>query len=118
MENKYAIINIDTIQTRINKLLVEAKELLEEDDLEWREEFLNYKDYSPDFEEYSDNSKYFYIIMGKIETYQELLFQSIPLLPEIEKAFNAGVISNSSDQYIMETKLSKQDYIDNFKLEI
>lgn len=100
MENNYVIINRNTIQTRIDELLVEAKELLKENDLEWQEEFLNYKDYSPDFEEYSDNSKYFYIIMGKIETYQELLFQSISLIPIIENAIQFGKDNRSENSFL------------------
>ena len=84
-ENQYIIISKTTLEKRIEELFIEAKELLEEDGLEWQDEFLNYKDFSPNFEEYSDNSKYFYIIMGKIESLQEVLSQSIPLIPEIEK---------------------------------
>lgn len=85
MKNKYIIINKSVLEKRIEDLFIEAKELLEEDGLDWQDEFLNYKDFSPNFEEYSDNSKYFYIIMGKIESLQDFLSQSTPLIPEIEK---------------------------------
>ena len=71
MKDEYIIINKTAIQKRIEELFTEAKELLEEDGLEWQDEFLNYKDFSPNFEEYSDNSKYFYIIIGKIESLQD-----------------------------------------------
>lgn len=94
MKNKYIIINKSVLEKRIEDLFIEAKELLEEDGLDWQDEFLNYKDFSPNFEEYSDNSKYFYIIMGKIESLQDFLSQSTPLIPEIEKAYEAGKLDN------------------------
>lgn len=83
--NEYVIVSKTAIQKRIEELFTEAKKLLEEDGLEWQDEFLNYKDFSPNFEEYSDNSKYFYIIMGKIESLQDYLYQSTPLIPELER---------------------------------
>lgn len=85
MKDEFIIINKTAIQKKIEELFIEAKELLEEDGLEWQDEFLNYQDFSPSFEEYSDNYKYFYIIMGKIESLQDYLSQSTPLIPEIKK---------------------------------
>jgi hypothetical protein len=90
MENKYIIINRDTIQTRIEEL-ENTIPLDRQEDSE---------------------------IDRELSVLRKILSQSIPLIPKLEHAFNAGVISNSSDQYIIETKLSKQDCIDNFKLEI
>jgi len=140
--NEYIIINKTSIQKRIEKLFIEAKELLKEDGLEWQDEFLNYKDFSPNFEEYSDNSKYFYIIMGKIESLQDFLSQSTPLIPEIEKhsieftktllnctVSEAKSINNIKEYHPKEYQLLLgelelngkeifKDYISNLKLDI
>ena len=122
MKDEYIIINKSVLEKRIEELFTEAKELLEEDGLEWQDEFLNYKDFSPNFEGYSDNSKYFYIIMGKIESLQDFLSQSTPLIPEIEKAFDAGSdygedCANSS-MGVGEDYPNKQNYISNLKLDL
>ena len=42
---------------------------------------------------------------------KELLSQSTPLIPEIEKAFDAGMYQDADYQY-------KQDYISNLKLDL
>lgn len=124
MKEEYVIINKSVLEKRIEELFTEAKELLEEDGLEWQDEFLNYKDFSPNFEEYSDNSKYFYIIMGKIESLQDFLSQSTPLIPEIEKVFDEGSesprIAGSYPTFerLKEQQQDKQDYISNLKLDI
>ena len=109
MKDEYIIINKTAIQKRIEELFTEAKELLEEDGLEWQDEFLNYKDFSPNFEEYSDNSKYFYIIMGKIESLQDFLSQSTPLIPEIEKH------SIEFTKTLLSCTVSEAKSIDNIK---
>ena len=142
MKDKYIIISKTTLEKRIEELFTEAKELLEEDGLEWQDEFLNYKDFSPNFEEYSDNSKYFYIIMGKIESLQDFLSQSTPLIPEIEKhsieftktllnctVSEAKSINNIKEYHPKEYQLLLgelelngkkifEDYISNLKLDI
>ena len=109
MKNEYIIINKSVLEKRIEELFTEAKELLEEDGLEWQDEFLNYKDFSPNFEEYSDNSKYFYIIMGKIESLQDFLSQSTPLIPEIEKH------SIEFTKTLLSCTVSEAKSIDNIK---
>ena len=109
MKDKYIIISKTTLEKRIEELFTEAKELLEEDGLEWQDEFLNYKDFSPNFEEYSDNSKYFYIIMGKIESLQDFLSQSTPLIPEIEKH------SIEFTKTLLNCTVSEAKSIDNIK---
>ena len=109
MKDKYIIISKTTLEKRIEELFTEAKELLEEDGLEWQDEFLNYKDFSPNFEEYSDNSKYFYIIMGKIESLQDFLSQSTPLIPEIEKH------SIEFTKTLLSCTVSEAKSIDNIK---
>ena len=109
MKDKYIIISKPTLEKRIEELFTEAKELLEEDGLEWQDEFLNYKDFSPNFEEYSDNSKYFYIIMGKIESLQDFLSQSTPLIPEIEKH------SIEFTKTLLSCTVSEAKSIDNIK---
>lgn len=67
------LIDKKIIEEKIDNLFKEAKELVEEENLEWSDDFLNYKDYSPDFEEYSENCKYFYIVVGKIESLEAIL---------------------------------------------
>ena len=109
MKEEYVIINKSVLEKRIEELFTEAKELLEEDGLEWQDEFLNYKDFSPNFEEYSDNSKYFYIIMGKIESLQDFLSQSTPLIPEIEKH------SIEFTKTLLSCTVSEAKSIDNIK---
>lgn len=109
MKDEYIIINKSVLEKRIEELFTEAKELLEEDGLEWQDEFLNYKDFSPNFEEYSDNSKYFYIIMGKIESLQDFLSQSTPLIPEIEKH------SIEFTKTLLSCTVSEAKSIDNIK---
>ena len=115
MKDEYIIINKSVLEKRIEELFTEAKELLEEDGLEWQDEFLNYKDFSPNFEEYSDNSKYFYIIMGKIESLQDFLSQSTPLIPEIEKAWETCSKLRSVQNVVVR---NKTEYISNLKLDI
>ena len=117
MNNEYIIINKSVLEKRIEELFTEAKELLEEDGLEWQDEFLNYKDFSPNFEEYSDNSKYFYIIMGKIESLQDFLSQSTPLIPEIKKSlFDA--FTDAPERGTREYAEYVSNYISNLKLNV
>lgn len=120
MKNEYIIINKTQLLKRIEELFIEAKELLEEDGLEWQDEFLNYKDFSPNFEEYSDNFKYFYIIMGKIESLQDYLSQSTPLIPEIQNGIYAGYKFARQNFYNADNTLQPkvQEYISNLKLDI
>ena len=57
---------------------------------------------------------------GKIEGIKHVLSQSTPLIPEIEKTFNASKITtgmNQRNQFAYKYKNSK-DYISNLKLEI
>ena len=115
MKDEYIIINKTAIQKRIEDLFTEATELLEEEDLGWQDEFLDYKNFSPNFEEYSDNSKYFYIIMGKIESLQDILSQSTPLIPVIDRTYDAGILDK--DLSLMFDN-PKARYISNLKLEI
>ena len=51
--------------------------------------------------------------------YNEILSQSTPLIPEIEKSFDAGrKLSNKSQLYTPDFYWTKQDYISNLKLDI
>lgn len=52
-------------------------------------------------------------------TYKEILSQSTPLIPEIEKAFDAGrKLSDKSQLYTPDFYWTKEDYISNLKLGI
>lgn len=48
---------------------------------------------------------------AELSLLQQFLSQSNPLIPEIEKAFDAGMYQDANYQY-------KQDYISNLKLDI
>lgn len=52
---------------------------------------------------------------AKMHIYREILSQSTPLIPEIEKAFDAG---SERDEYGYGNANDKQDYISNLKLDI
>lgn len=91
--NNYIIINSDTIQKRIDK--IKASQVISE--------MLN------------DN------IRAGIENYEikcleEVLSQSIPLIPEITKAYNAGKIHN--DLSVAGFDNPQGRYINELKLEI
>ena len=58
--------------------------------------------------------------LGQINTLNEVLSQSTPLIPEIEKAFDEGVKLKWEGILIKKSELEqqKQDYISNLKLDI
>lgn len=65
-----------------------------------------------EMEEHSYNSEEYYIRNLEKTILEEILSQSTPLIPEIEKAFGLGAANNA----IGEPSLS--DYITNLKLNI
>lgn len=89
MNNEYGIINITSIQKRIEEL----EDRIKNDGL-FLEEIQHYK--------------------GQIFTLKQILSQSTSLIPEIEKAFDAGAIYLYSGR---ETN-SKKEYVWNLNLEI
>jgi hypothetical protein len=94
--SKYVIIDVETIQKRIEEL---EKEMF----------FLNW------------NAKDAYEDIGKLSAYKKILSQSTPLIPEIEKAFYAGVKSrfdNIGKPTIDSVIQDEKDYISNLKLDI
>ena len=97
MKDEYIIINKTAIQKRIEELEQIEQELIK-------------------------NGHKFAVTRGKIDELISLLSQSTPLIPEIEKAFDAG--SNwgedcaNSKIGVGEDYLNKQDYISNLKLDI
>lgn len=104
MNNEYIIINKTAIQKRIEEL---EKELQNLENLERK-----YRDKSWD-EEYA-------ILPKQIDLLKAILSQSTPLIPEIEKAFNASKITtgmNQRNQFAYKYKNSK-DYISSLKLNI
>lgn len=84
MENEYIIVNKSAIEKDIADLEIFRK-----------------------FGSGDDNDYY----IGQIKSLKQVLSQSIPLIPEIEKAWVAGAMTWS-------TLNAKQDYIDNLNLEI
>ena len=60
---------------------------------------------------------------AKIQELKQILSQSTPLIPEIEKAFDAGHCLSGRSNFRKETKeyksyIDKQDYISNLKLDV
>ena len=96
MKDEYIIINKTAIQKRIEELEKQKIGL------------------SPNL----DISEY-YDIEDKVNLIKEILSQSTPLIPEIEKAFDAGrKLSHRSQLYVPDFYWTKEDYISNLKLDI
>ena len=97
MKNEYITINKSVLEKRIEEL----------------------KEISP-----LDRLCYDGMIECEERVLKQILSQSTPLIPEIEKAFDAGIdfISDASDFPMGDAKkkdsLSKEDYISNLKLDI
>ena len=100
MKDEYVIINKTSILKRIEEL---------EDE---RDGFI----YNPNKTE--DSVCY----NSKIRLLKQILSQSTPLIPEIEKAFDAGYDLNTWEQLEIPNEerdyLNTQDYISNLKLDI
>lgn len=60
-----------------DEYISEMKDILSDCEIEWNENYLNPRDYSPEFDfGYEDNSRWFYIVLGKyiaITDYQKNL---------------------------------------------
>lgn len=98
MNNEYIIINRTAIQKRIEELEKECKDL----NTQWHDR----------------KAKSLEIIALK-----QILSQSIPLIPEVKKAFDAGQDLSGRANFKKGTKeynsyIDKQDYISNLKLDI
>lgn len=95
--NNYVIIDADKLKLRIEELEKEIK-------------FLTAKD------AYGD--------IGKLSAYKQILSQSTPLIPEIEKAFDVGSLKTEQCFNIYNGFVSgivykdKENYISNLKLDI
>lgn len=87
---QYAIINVEAIQKRIEEL--EKQRLLELKD---------------DF--------YDILYLGEIKALNDVLSQSTPLLPEVSKAYDAGMLHKELSQMF---DYPKGRYLNNLKLDI
>lgn len=94
-EEEYIIINKTAIQKRIEELEKSKIGL------------------SPNL----DTSEY-YNIEAKINLLKEILSQSTPLIPELEKVYDVGRSSFNSALSYEECKEDYYDYISNLKLDI
>ena len=93
---KYVIIDAEAIQKRIEELEKEYDQKSKVNDSQWCS-----------------------IISGQIIALKKILSQSTPLIPEIEKAFDAGrKLSDRSQLYVPDFYWTKEDYITNLKLDI
>jgi len=93
MNNEYIIVNKTAIQKRIEEL---EKERL----LELKDDF------------------YDILYLGKINSLKQILSQSTPLIPEIEKAFDAGGVFCFNVNIENKYDGDKNEYISNLKLDI
>lgn len=94
--NNYIIIDADKLRLRIEELESKQKE----------------------FENLPHNPISTYnTLQYESNIYKQLLSQSTPLIPEIEKSFDAGRISCFSSKS-PDGSAEKQDYISNLKLDI
>jgi len=89
MKDEYIIINKTAIQKRIEELEQIEQELIK-------------------------NGHKFAVTRGKIDELISLLFQSTPLIPEIEKAYFEGECYGIGT----DACITKEDYISNLKLDI
>lgn len=56
----------NSLRQKQKELLIEMQDILKECDIEWNDNYINHKDFSPPFEYGNeDNEKWFYIILGK-----------------------------------------------------
>ena len=92
--NKYVIIDAEALEKRIEELLHDNKELT-----------------------YSDEAIPYGLaaIAGKIELLKQILSQSTPLIPEISKAYDAGIKDKELSQMFDNPK---GRYVYNLKLDI
>jgi len=99
MKDEYIIINKTLIQKRIEELEDQLKTL---------------------GDTYEEEIHTHGFISGEINQLKKILSQSTPLIPEIEKAFDAGF--KTKQQGILMKKIEytqqRQDYISNLKLDI
>jgi hypothetical protein len=92
--NKYVIIDAEAIQQRIEEL----EDKIQNDGL------------------FPQEIQYF---KGEIHALKRLLSQSTPLIPEIEKAFDAGgAYTLASHKDFKQIHPNKKQYISNLKLDI
>ena len=106
-KDEYIIINKTAIQKRIEECEEVILELSDRNPTDWEE------------------AKNKVLLKNKTELnlLREILFQSTPLIPEIEKAFVAGENYQEAEEWHEDyeggiTQPTKQDYISNLKLDI
>lgn len=113
--NKYVIINIEVLQKRIEELDVLIVNILQATKKEFDRLGNGLK-----FQEFKENisSTQTQLILER-RLLKQILSQSIPLIPEIEKAFTAGnSFGIGSHKDFIQTHLNKEDYINELKLDI
>jgi hypothetical protein len=93
MTQEYIIVNKTTLEKKIEELRVDWKERNDEGDAQW----------------YTLECT---LIAGQLIALERILYQSTPLIPEIEKAFGLGAANHAIGQPLL------SDYISNLKLDI
>lgn len=122
--SKYIIIDSEAIQKRIEEL---EKELQYHED--WYKKARENYDRDRKFWGQADDGEMRVASdavsenQNEIKILNQILSQSTPLIPEIEKAFDTGHCLSGRSNFRKETKeyksyINKQDYISNLKLDI
>ena len=92
IQNEYVIINKTAIQKRIEELEKEKER----------------------FNKYIDKIEY-NVLNSLIKQLEQILYQSTPLIPEIDKAYEAGTLDH---ELSLSFDYPKSRYISNLKLDI
>lgn len=100
MKDEYIIISKTAIQKRIEEL---EKDLIHS---EWKHNIKTHNGHSPQQRERKNK------VDLELNTLKEILSQSTPLIPEIEKAFGLGAANNANGKPLL------SEYISNLKLNI
>lgn len=102
MKDEYVILNKTAIQKRIEEIEKINLKTSNEDERGFNQEVWN---------DLIHDSK----LMSEYKTLQQLLSQSTPLIHEIEKSINYGIVKSFSSKKHSEIR---QEYISNLKLDI
>lgn len=100
-----------------NKYLEELQEILEKNNIKWDDNYLNIKDFTPPFEEYSDDIKWFYLILGKFIKNEELNNKISQYLHKIDLFIQKNNLKLDQDTDILSEALYwKKEFCKTFDL--
>lgn len=116
-EDQYIIVSKTAIQTRIDEIIVEQKNIIKKlkklyEDLKGSNKYFGYKD---------NLSRYFTALTNEKRLLEKILSQSTPLIPVVEKAIKYGLLEGSGGELCEikdEVVEHQQYYISDLKLNI